>query len=120
MTSGIETNSALGKQIGGDRYKNVKFQPIEFILANNLGFCEGNAIKYICRYKVKNGIEDLIKAKHYIDMLIEIERNKNDVCTIRKDEGGKVPLDRRCENRNGVWTDMAASGPTDRKGNLLC
>ena len=120
MTSGIETNSALGKQIGGDHYKNMKFQPIEFILANNLGFCEGNAIKYICRYKAKNGIEDLIKAKHYIDMLIEIERKKNDICTDGKNESTKVPLDRRREAGLGVWPDMVAGGPTDRQGNILC
>jgi len=70
---------ALDKQVGGNHYKNFKFQPAEFIIANNLGFCEGNAIKYICRYKLKNGIEDLKKAKHYIEMLIEEE------------EGVKVP-----------------------------
>ncbi len=45
--------------------------PIDFILANQLGFCEGNVIKYICRYKQKNGKEDLLKAKQYIDFLLE-------------------------------------------------
>lgn len=63
--------SSLDTQIGGDHYKELSIQPIEYILANKLGFCEGNVIKYITRYKSKNGLEDLKKAKHYIDMLIE-------------------------------------------------
>lgn len=58
------------KQIGGTHYKDMAIQPIEFILANDLNFCEGNVIKYICRYAKKGGIEDLQKAKHYIDFLI--------------------------------------------------
>ena len=63
-------NNALDTQIGGGHYKDMKIQPIEYTLANNLGFCEGNVIKYISRYKAKNGVEDLQKAKHYIDLLI--------------------------------------------------
>ena len=63
-------NKALDTQIGGGHYKDMKIQPIEYTLANNLGFCEGNVIKYISRYKAKNGVEDLQKAKHYIDLLI--------------------------------------------------
>lgn len=64
---------ALEKQVGGNHYKNCKIQPIEFIVANNLDFLQGNVIKYICRYKNKNGIVDLEKAKHYIEMLIDFE-----------------------------------------------
>jgi hypothetical protein len=59
------------KQIGGAHYKNMKIQPAEFINQNNLLFAEGNAIKYICRHKHKGEIQDLEKAKHYIDMIIE-------------------------------------------------
>lgn len=69
---------ALKIQIGGNHYKNLKIQPIEFIMANNLNFCQGNAIKYITRYKSKNGLEDLQKAKHYIDLLIKLEYS-NDI-----------------------------------------
>ena len=58
-------------QIGGDHYRHFAIQPTEYIMKNNLGFAEGNAIKYITRYKVKGGIEDLQKAKHYIDLLID-------------------------------------------------
>ena len=61
------------KQIGGSHYKDMIIQPTEFIHRNNLSFIQGNVIKYICRYKSKNGIQDLEKAKHYIDLLIEFE-----------------------------------------------
>lgn len=69
----VQTNNALEKQVGGIHYKELKIQPIEFIHANNIPFCEANAIKYLCRWRNKNGIEDLKKAKHYIDLLIELE-----------------------------------------------
>ena len=58
-------------QVGGDHYKKMNIQPIDFILANDLGFCEGNIIKYICRYKEKGGLKDIEKIKHYCDILIE-------------------------------------------------
>ena len=60
------------KQIGGYHYLRFKIQPSEFANKNNLPFAEGNAIKYICRHKYKGKKEDLRKAKHYIDMIIEI------------------------------------------------
>jgi len=59
------------KQVGGDHYKSMVIQPSEFINKNDLPFAEGNAIKYLCRHKQKNQKEDLLKAKHYIDMAIE-------------------------------------------------
>jgi len=64
--------SALDVQIGGDHYKNMEIQPIEFITRNKLGFIEGCVIKRICRHAAKNGVEDLRKAKHEIDVLIEL------------------------------------------------
>jgi hypothetical protein len=60
-------------QIGGNHYKDLKIQPTAFIHANNIPFIEGNIIKYVVRHKSKNGIEDLKKAKHYIDLLIQFE-----------------------------------------------
>ena len=72
--------SPLDIQVGGSHYKSMKIQPIEFILGNDLGFCEGNIIKYTCRYKQKGGVEDLNKVIHYARLLIEqIEREKKDV-----------------------------------------
>ena len=65
--------SAFDKQIGGDHYKQLAIQPLEFIERNRLGFAAGNVIKYLCRYKTKGGIEDLKKARHCLDLLIEIE-----------------------------------------------
>ena len=65
--------SALDTQIGGIHYKDKAIQPVEFIHANHLGFCEGNVVKYVSRWRQKNGIADLQKAKHYIDLLIERE-----------------------------------------------
>jgi len=59
------------RQVGGNHYKNFKIQPIEFITANKLDFCQGSIIKYICRYEFKNGKEDLEKIKHYVDLLIK-------------------------------------------------
>ena len=63
--------SAYKKQIGGSHYRRMKIQPSKFINQNKLLFAEGNAIKYICRHQYKGGKEDLKKAKHYIDMIIE-------------------------------------------------
>lgn len=61
----------LTTQVGGNHYQNYAIQPIEFIIKNNIPFLEANIIKYVVRYKNKNGLEDLKKAKHYLEMLIE-------------------------------------------------
>lgn len=60
------------KQIGGEHYLKA-IQPWDFIVANDLGFLEGNIVKYITRYKEKGGVVDLQKAKHYLEKLIELE-----------------------------------------------
>jgi len=65
---------ALDVQVGGDHYKKLKIQPIEFIHANNIPFIEGNIIKYIVRWRDKNGVKDLEKVKHYVDLLIDLEK----------------------------------------------
>ena len=67
-----DQNGALMKQVGGSHYKDKAIQPIEYIHANKMGFCEGNVVKYITRWKEKNGVADLEKAKHYLDKLLEI------------------------------------------------
>ena len=69
--------SALSNQIEGNHYKKLKIQPVEYIHANSLGFCEGSVIKYVTRWRSKGGIKDLEKAKHFIELLIEMEY-KND------------------------------------------
>jgi hypothetical protein len=69
--------SALDTQVSGTHYKDFKIQPIEFIHANNIPFIEGNILKYVMRHKTKNGIDDLMKARHYIDLLMQIEYGHN-------------------------------------------
>ena len=76
MTAILLMDSPLSKQVGGDHYKDLAIQPFEFIERNGIGFAAGNIIKYVCRYKTKNGIEDLKKARHYIDLLIDLEKRK--------------------------------------------
>ena len=73
VSSNNENQNPRHVQYGGNHYINWPIQPIEFITANRLGFCEGNIIKYVSRFRDKGGKEDLIKAKHYIDILIEQE-----------------------------------------------
>ena len=63
----------LDHQEGGSHYKKMAIQPIDFIYFNEIPFIEGNIIKYILRHKKKNGLEDLKKAKHYLEILIDKE-----------------------------------------------
>jgi len=69
---------ALDVQVSGNHYKDLAIQPVEYIHANGIGYFEGNVIKYVSRWRNKNGIKDLEKAKHYIDLLIELEGEHND------------------------------------------
>lgn len=70
-TGSINSQSALSRQVGGDHYKTLAIQPIEYTLANNLGFCEGNIVKYITRYAAKGGAADIDKVIHYAQLLKE-------------------------------------------------
>ena len=67
---------ASDKQIGGNHYKKFMIQPAEFCYYNNIPYLEATAIKYLCRWKDKGGIQDLEKAKHFIDLLIEFQNGK--------------------------------------------
>ena len=71
--------SALTQQVAGSHYKELPIQPVEYIHANGLGYFEGNVVKYVTRWKSKGGIADLEKAKHYIELLIELENQRNSV-----------------------------------------
>jgi hypothetical protein len=66
-------SSALDKQESGNHYKDKGIQPIVYIHANNLGFCAGNVVKYVTRYKTKGGAADIRKAIHYLELLLELE-----------------------------------------------
>ena len=63
--------STYDKQIGGTHYRTMKIQPSKFVIENKMLFAEGNVVKYICRHPYKDGKQDLEKAKHFIDMIIE-------------------------------------------------
>ena len=73
LTNGLPSQ----KQIGGSHYKDFVIQPSEFIHKNRIGFLEGNVIKYVCRHNKKMGRQDLEKAKHYIDLILEFEYDTN-------------------------------------------
>jgi len=69
--------AANNQQIGGEHYKLKAIQPWDYIVANDLGYLEGNVVKYVSRWKNKNGIEDLKKAQHYLAKLIEVANGNN-------------------------------------------
>jgi len=73
-----EMTSALDRQVGGSHYKGMTIQPIEYIMANNLDYCEANVVKYISRWRNKGGVEDLRKVKHYVDLLIDASTDSLD------------------------------------------
>lgn len=67
---------SLKKQIGGNHYSKFAIQPTEFIYKNNIPFIEGCAIKYLCRWRDKGGVQDLDKAIHFIEMLKDLQHDK--------------------------------------------
>jgi len=87
--------SEYDKQIGGTHYKKMKIQPSKFVIENKLLFPEGNVIKYICRHPYKDGKQDLEKAKHFIDMIIERDYSM-------------VPMTEEEEYRNAGFTKEEA------------
>jgi hypothetical protein len=66
--------SANKKQVSGSHYQTA-IQPWDYIISNELGWCEGNVVKYVSRHKKKHGLDDLRKAQHYLEKLIEVETN---------------------------------------------
>lgn len=65
--------AASDEQIGGRHYKEMPIQPAEYIQRNRLGWCEGNVVKYVSRHREKNGAEDIKKAIHYLELLLQWE-----------------------------------------------
>lgn len=66
-------DAPTSQQVGGTHYVGLAIQPVEYAHRNNLNFCQGSIVKYVTRYKDKNGLEDLKKARHFIDLLIQME-----------------------------------------------
>lgn len=83
------TTSALGDQVGGDHYKKLAIQPVEYIYKNKIPFIEGNVIKYIVRHEHKNGADDILKAIHYCELLLELRygRKREDMHKVQNSEG---------------------------------
>lgn len=71
-----EKDSPLDRQEGGNHYKSMKIQPVEYNHANGIPYIEGSVIKYVSRWRSKGGIQDLEKARHFLDLLIELEGKK--------------------------------------------
>ena len=71
--------SALDTQVAGGHYKSLKIQPIEYIHANSIPFAEGSVIKYVTRWRDKGGLADLEKAKHVLELLIELEQRAREL-----------------------------------------
>lgn len=92
--------SALDIQIGGNHYKDMKIQPMEYSMANGLDACQHTAIKYITRFRQKGGIQDLEKAKHCIDMLIQFEL-------------GHAPVEQDGEGRGSLGAYAPATQPAE-------
>lgn len=72
----VKKTNPLEQQVAGGHYKDMVIQPIEYCHKNGLGPCESGVVKYVSRHKSKNGVEDLYKARHLIDLLIHLEYNK--------------------------------------------
>ena len=67
----IKETKATSKQVAGDHYASQAIEPIEYTLANDLGYCEGNVVKYVTRHKLKGGKEDILKAMHYLQFILD-------------------------------------------------
>jgi hypothetical protein len=65
--------SALEVQIAGAHYKAMKIQPVEYIVENNIPYCEANVIKYVSRHREKNGAQDIRKAIHYLQLILQMQ-----------------------------------------------
>jgi len=115
---------------------DMKIQPIEYIMANGLGFCEGNILKYISRYKEKGGIDDLLKAHYYLELLIDnydgeeqdgyilptpeeemaqLEKNKAAIIAQNKEWDAIV---KACDKGDGVIIQEVAPGVFKRRESI--
>ena len=99
------------RQVGGDHYRRFQIEPVEYIVANKLGFLAGNIIKYATRYPYKNGAEDIRKIIHYCELILEFEYGEVDAAPLTEDQ--KSALDELAKTENAY-----AYVPCDRYGNL--
>lgn len=103
---------ALDVQVAGSHYNARSIQPIEYVYANSLGFCEGNVVKYVTRHPYKNGIQDLKKAKHYIELLHDITLAKDLPAIVRVREVNIEPSEFCAANNISVMEARIIEGIT--------
>lgn len=73
----VSGKAPLERQVGGDHYKNLSIQPIEYVMANGMDYCEANIVKYITRHHAKGGAEDVRKVIHYAELLLQLKYGEN-------------------------------------------
>ena len=73
MSKSVEETNVFDTQVGGNHYKDLAIQPLEYFHMTGIGVCASGVVKYITRWRNKGGLQDLLKAKHMIDLLIEME-----------------------------------------------
>ncbi len=95
--------TAMTTQIGGDHYTKLAIQPMQYSMANKLDACQHTIIKYVTRFRDKGGIADLQKAKHVIDMLIEMENQQAPVAAVPDPE--PVKRTRKPKHKYGLKAD---------------
>ena len=102
---------ANDKQYGGTHYQCQTIQPWDYVTANNLGYLEGTAIKYITRWRHKNGIEDIRKAIHFLEKLVEVETaNRSTQLEFDFDRGHVPTMDEATRHSSGVRVAGQSSG----------
>ena len=94
------------RQEGGEHY-DMPIQPTEFIFKNNIPFIEGNVIKYLCRHRSKNGAEDILKAIHYLELILEYDYNESHILQRRLRQERPTP----CEHHDCPRQDK--DGPVE-------
>lgn len=105
QVSEILNGNPSNKQVGGRHYKHLSIQPTDFIVKNNIPFMEGNVIKYVCRHSFKNGKEDILKAIHYLNLIIQHQYESNDIQgSLQEGEG------RRAHDTNSASPEQDTEG----------
>ena len=84
-------SDANNTQVGGDHYRSKAVQPWDFIVSNGMGYLDGNVVKYVSRYRDKGGLQDLKKAMHYLEKLIEVEKLKQAIVSSHPVDSGFKP-----------------------------
>lgn len=101
--------SSLKTQVGGDHYKDMPIQPMEYSMANGLDACQHSIVKYVTRFRQKGGLQDLEKARHVLDMLIEFEQKNAPPCVITGDLKMRAHTHHANDNLKSALTSLLQS-----------